>query len=514
MKTILSLLLFIISTGISLNGQVDSVSLYYADQISEEQLKFKIDILADDTLLGRETAMEGQKRAEKFIVSEFKKYSIEPGNDGSYLQYFNVYNLNYNKVDFVFNESSIGSEKQLINTNISKDCKVSGQDLIFCGYGISTEGYNDYIGLDVYNKLVFVLDGTPKDDIGKTILSKDEDKLWKWKRELKEDLARQSGASGIVFIKDDFSGYSSELEAYIKHGVTKLFDESSDNKNFPSIAMDDKVVYSLLEINREDLDKYMLRVYKGKKNKVIQKKGAFSLEFEVDIELNRTSNVLGAIECDDPMAPWVVLSAHYDHLGYDSTGVYNGADDNGSGTASVLELARVFKNAHDDGNRPKKNLLFILVSGEEKGLLGSEFYTQNPVYSIESTMVNLNIDMIGRVDNEHTGNSNYVYVIGADRISQKLHDINESMNDLYTKMELDYTYNEASDPNKYYRRSDHYNFAKNGVPVIFYFNGTHEDYHRKGDTKDKIDFKALTNRTKLIFHTTWELSNMNGGLFN
>jgi Zn-dependent M28 family amino/carboxypeptidase len=147
------------------------------------------------------------------------------------------------------------------------------------------------------------------------------------------------------------------------------------------------------------------------------------------------------------------------------------------------------------------------VSGEEKGLLGSQYYVENPIFPLENTVADLNIDMIGRVDEQHEGNENYVYLIGADRISQDLHDIGERINKSYCGLELDYTFNAEDDPNRFYYRSDHYNFAKNGVPSVFYFSGVHEDYHQPGDTVDKIMFEKLERITKLIFHTAWDLAN-------
>jgi Zn-dependent M28 family amino/carboxypeptidase len=148
------------------------------------------------------------------------------------------------------------------------------------------------------------------------------------------------------------------------------------------------------------------------------------------------------------------------------------------------------------------------VSGEEKGLLGSKYYTDNPIYPLESTVANLNIDMIGRVDYYHD-TSGYIYIIGSDMLSQELHDINEEINKKYINLELDYTFNAENDPNRYYYRSDHYNFAKNNIPVIFYFNGLHDDYHKVTDTLEKIDFKKIETITRLVFLTAWELANRN-----
>jgi Zn-dependent M28 family amino/carboxypeptidase len=217
-------------------------------------------------------------------------------------------------------------------------------------------------------------------------------------------------------------------------------------------------------------------------------------------------NVLGYIEGGDLKNELIIITAHYDHLGKHDSLVFNGADDDGSGTVATLEIAEAFMLAKKAGHGPRRSVLIMPVSGEEKGLLGSKYYTENPVYPLEKTVANLNIDMIGRLDDWHD-TANYVYLIGADRLSQELHDISEEVNEKHIGLNLDYTFNEEDDPNRYYYRSDHYNFAKNNIPVIFYFNGVHEDYHKTTDTIEKIDFQKIENITRLVFLTAWELAN-------
>ncbi|HEY4799950.1 MAG TPA: M28 family peptidase, partial [Bacteroidia bacterium] len=182
-------------------------------------------------------------------------------------------------------------------------------------------------------------------------------------------------------------------------------------------------------------------------------------------------------------------------------------DDDGSGTTGVLEIANAFEKAKEAGFTPKRSIVFMTVAGEEKGLLGSSYYTSHPVFSIEKTVCDLNIDMIGRGDEEHKNDSNFVYIIGSDKISTDLHKINEKANATYTKLKLDYKYNDPQDPNRFYYRSDHYNFAEKGVPIIFYFNGVHEDYHQETDEVQKINFPLLVKRARLVFFTAWEVAN-------
>jgi len=225
-------------------------------------------------------------------------------------------------------------------------------------------------------------------------------------------------------------------------------------------------------------------------------------------------NVVAYFEGSDPKLKdeIVYITAHYDHLGKTGDDIYNGADDNGSGTSTVLSIVEAFAKAKAAGMSPRRSVVCMLVSGEEMGLLGSEYYVNHPIWPLENAVVDINIDMVGRVDEKYKDNPNYVYVIGSDRLSTDLHDINEKMNRRHTDLTLDYTYNADDDPNRYYYRSDHYNFAEKGIPSIFYFNGTHADYHRTSDTVDKINFEKMQIIAKLAFHVAFEVANRNDRL--
>ena len=220
-----------------------------------------------------------------------------------------------------------------------------------------------------------------------------------------------------------------------------------------------------------------------------------------------SSNVLAFIRGSEFPNEVIVISAHYDHLGMKDDEVYNGADDNASGSSALMELAESFQMAKKQGYGPKRSILFLHLTGEEIGLYGSKYYVEHPVFSLDSTLVDLNIDMVGRADDKHIEKKDYIYLIGAKKLSRELFHISEEVNRKYTNLKLDYTYDDPKDPNNYYTRSDHYNFAKKHIPVIFYFSGTHDDYHRITDTADKIDYELLAHRTKLVYYTVWELSN-------
>lgn len=223
-----------------------------------------------------------------------------------------------------------------------------------------------------------------------------------------------------------------------------------------------------------------------------------------------SENILAYIEGTEKPEEVIVISAHYDHVGMDDEGnIMNGADDDGSGTVAVMQMAKAFKKAKDQGLGPKRSILFLLVTAEEIGLLGSKFYSENPVYPLEKTVTNLNMDMIGRIDKDYEKkeDQNYLYLIGADRISQELHAISVAQNEEFIGLNLDFKYNAEDEPMNLYYRSDHYNFAKNGIPSIFFFSGLHDDYHQPTDTADKIEYDLFAKRAQLVFYIAWEVAN-------
>jgi len=259
---------------------------------------------------------------------------------------------------------------------------------------------------------------------------------------------------------------------------------------------------------------YLISQYK--KNNISFPKGATSFFQNVPAEalnkrygdkLNSSENIWAFIEGSEKPDEVIVVSAHYDHVGIKNGDVYNGADDDGSGTVALLEIAQAFEIAKKEGHGPKRSILFFHATGEEHGLLGSSYYSEHPLFPFDKTITDINIDMIGRRDVEHANSNNYVYLIGADRLSSDLDAICTLANAKYTKMDIDYKYNDLADPNHFYERSDHYNFAKHGIPSVFIFNGVHADYHKKTDTPDKIEYDALSKRAQLAFTIAWDLAN-------
>ena len=253
---------------------------------------------------------------------------------------------------------------------------------------------------------------------------------------------------------------------------------------------------------------FLREFYQNRNIKAAQGTTDYFQSMELDIKGTpvQTENVVAIIEGSTLPEEYIVISSHLDHEGIKNGEIYNGADDDGSGSVALLEIAEAFQAAVEAGNGPKRSIIFLHVSGEEKGLLGSRYYTDNPLYPLANTVANLNIDMVGRTDPKRESD-NYIYLIGSDRLSTELHQVSEAANKATVNLTLDYTYNAEDDPNRFYFRSDHYNFAKNNIPVIFYFNGTHADYHKPTDTVEKIRFDLLAQRAQLVFYTAWELAN-------
>jgi len=280
------------------------------------------------------------------------------------------------------------------------------------------------------------------------------------------------------------------------------------------IASDEMEGRETGSVGQKKAGEYLIKQYKA--NKVSFPKGATDYYQRIPASflnalrndnLSDSENIWAFIEGSEKPNEIIVISAHYDHVGIKNGKIYNGADDDGSGTVALLEIAQAFSLAKKEGHGPKRSILFLHTTGEEHGLLGSRYYSENPLFPIANTITDINIDMIGRHDEFHSDSSNYVYLIGSDYLSKDLYNICEAVNKKYVNILLDYKFNERTDPNRFYYRSDHYNFAKNGIPSVFLFNGVHADYHKTTDDVDKIEFDALEKRTQLAFAIAWELAN-------
>ncbi len=473
-----------------------SISERYATSITSEELSEHLHIIASDEYEGRETGKAGQKKAADYIKRYFESIQIDPGNGESYFQHFPLKVDNPRGISLQINGVQLDYLDDYYYYATFADSVWNFSEIVLVGYGIADSLYNEYAKIDVSGKAVLVLEGVPK---GKRV-SQDWDN---WR--LKSETAKSYGATAIFTIQKDYGFYSDMMRNYLDNPKMQLHEKGKRrNGSIPNFYVSDSLARTFLSLNQESNSSI---------EQMITMEDFRSREFSVRGKITskrysiiESENILGYLEGTDKKDELLIITAHYDHIGYDNGKICNGADDDGSGTVAVLELAEAFALAKSAGNGPRRSILFMTVSGEEKGLLGSDFYTKNPVYPLENTIADLNIDMIGRIDKRHK-DGNYIYVIGSNKLSKELHYINEKCNSHFVGLDLDYKYNRKRDPNRYYYRSDHYNFAKNGIPVIFYFNGTHDDYHKPTDEVEKIDFDKMEKINRLIFHTAWELSN-------
>lgn len=470
----------------------------YAALITQEELRQDLEEIASDAYEGRDTGKPGQKKAAGYIRSKFISYGIPPVPDaearGIVEGYYQPFELAVDKPGAVVLAAS-GREFRYMDGFFMFGDRLQGPfeaaTMVYMGDGAGAFGdeLRDAVvlvrdpgkaleGMEAFRSLVnFALPVSLK--------------------------AEEAGVRVLIVVSGNTSPVMEGMGHQLGEGRMRLAALPAKDKEggMQTLFMSPMDAERMLA----DARMRMKKLAKLKPGRSIDQRTSFQLRPDNGGRV-MSENVLGYIEGTDKKDELIVLTAHYDHIGVEDGEVYNGADDDGSGTVAIMAMAKAFAQAKADGNGPRRSILVLPVSAEEKGLLGSRYYSEFPVFPLERTVANLNIDMIGRVDTAHATSPPYVYIIGSDRLSTDLHRINEEAN-AHVGLELDYTFNAADDPNRFYYRSDHYNFARKGVPAIFYFSGVHEDYHGPGDTVDKIRFDLLQQRALLVFHTAWELAN-------
>jgi len=464
----------------------------FSSSITATDLKTHLYIVAGREMEGRETASPGQKKAAAYIENHFKSLGLLPGNKDSYQQLFGVYQDSLTRTKIEVNGNAFELDKDFtLNVGQSNPATYRFAEVVFVGNGQIDSTHNDYAGLDVRGKTVMMMQSTgQQSNQGRGNFGAQFARI---------DSAQKRGAVAVLLIGSNFP---------------------KSVKTNPKGNMYLNAFQRVIRPNQFTISEKIAREIMGSDYDQVKsgniKPGTYKTELMLNFEKVTTniqsSNVLGVLEGTDLKEEYVFITAHYDHLGKRDTVIYYGADDDGSGTVGVLEIAEAFAKAKAEGKGPRRSIVFMTVSGEEKGLWGSEYYGNHPIFPLEKTTVDLNIDMIGRTDaSRKVGDSaNYVYVVGDDKISSDLKPISESINNKYIKMELDYKFNDPKDPNRIYFRSDHYNFAQKGVPIIFYYDGMlGADYHRPTDTPDKINYDLLAKRAQLVFLTAWEMANRN-----
>ena len=492
----------------------EDIAANYGNLITGAELKKHLTIIAGDEFEGRETGTEGQRKAAAYIEAQFKQMGLKkPAALKTYQQFYPLFQDSVTETILNINGTVASHGKDyLVPMADNKSAKFKSNKLVFAGYGIDDSAYNDYKNINVKGKVVVFFLGEPKKD-GKYFIG-EASKQSKWTYpglENKLAIALEKGAVGAFVINPNMETFSKRFVDY----------NTNSNVSFESIP----------ELNTSKTLNYVILAHAYAKNIFpvnfdtamanAKKKNVFSLvltnskiataySYKKNRNIINASNVIGVIEGTDKKEEYVFLTGHYDHLGKHDGKIYYGADDDGSGTVGVIQMAAAFAKAAAEGHRPRRTIVFMTVSGEEKGLWGSEYYSDHPLYPLSKTSVDLNTDMVGRTDTERetADTLNYIYVVGHDKISSEMPLINEAANAKYTNLVLDYKFDDPNDKERIYYRSDHYNFARKGVPVLFFYDGMLKaDYHKPTDTVDKINFELYEKRVKMIFYTAWEIAN-------
>ncbi len=470
----------------------DPVVQQYGNAISTDDLKEYLSIIASDALEGRETGTRGQKMAAAFIAAHFQELGLTGPVNGSYFQPVDLYSRSVGEAYLKTGQTKFDNFSGMAYSGSAHTNGEVRAQLVFAGNG--TEA--DFNQVDVKDKAVLFFTKETRLTGSKAVA-----------------MAYEKGAK-LVLVNNtesisDFEVLAGQMKNF-SSGKELSLEKPKEAQHAGVFLLSPSTVEKIFSVS---IDKLRKAAAEDPAKNALKKIKPASIQYKTTsiLKITKSDNVLGYLEGSDKKDELVVITAHYDHIGKLKGGegdlINNGADDDGSGTVAVMSLAKTFAKAKSAGKGPRRSILFMTVTGEEKGLLGSEYYAEHPVFPLENTVVDLNIDMVGRRDSQHKDSPPYVYVIGADKLSAELHNLSEATNKTYTNLIFDYTYNDESHPERFYYRSDHWNFAKNNIPIIFYFNGVHEDYHKPGDEVSKIEFDLLTKRTQCVFYTAWEIAN-------
>jgi len=464
-------LLFFVTLLMGLMVQAQVIDVTTASKaITAAGLKEHLSIIASAEMEGREAGTEGERKAAAYLVSQYKKLNLKPGFNGNYKLPFTLYQAVAGKSELKINgEKAILDQDYWINNAYLPSHTLKTNAVIFVG-----SSFNDKSTVDVKGKVLVSIEN--EESSGRKITA-----------------AQKLGAAAMIIIAKSNSNQSSTSDGRPRLNKTPTgFAYFMVTKNFGS-----KLLGGSKPFTEQEWTEIPKGVY------------ATYIEWAAEQRSKEipSANVIAYLPAKEKTDEYLFITSHYDHEGIKKGVIYYGADDDGSGTASVVAIAGAFANAAKHGFVPKRNIVFMNVSGEEKGLLGSKYYSEHPVFPLEKTTADLNIDMVGRIDPTYKGDSlNYVYIIGEEKISSDLQKITNSINTEVNHLEIDRRFNDPKDPNRFYYRSDHYNFATKGVPVLFYFNGTHKDYHQPSDTIEKINFDLMEKRVRFIFNTAWEIA--------
>lgn len=488
-----------------------------ADQITESQLRAYLTFIAADDREGRATPSRGLDATAQFIAALVERWGLKPlGDQGGYLQKFS---LTRRTIVPATTSLTLGSQSFPFGEGILADAvagRVEGP-LVFVGHGLSvpSKNLNPYKGVDVTGKVLIAQAGLP-DGLRDSDLGGRPGTKW----DSPQTYAAKHGAKGVIFVPSfpRLSQWASQQRRATEFGQLSYPDDADAPATVPSITASAAVLEALFARERLTAADVLRLTLERKSGDAFELDAAKIVRFEVTVSETAapTQNVVALLEGRDPVLKRevVAIGAHYDHVGVQGTGpdrIYNGADDDGSGTSAVLAIAEAF--AHHTPP-PKRSLLFVWHAGEETGLLGSRWITDHPPVPLGDIITQLNIDMVGRSKAPQDSNPknsaltgpHELYVIGSKMMSRDLGELSEQVNESYLNLKFNYKYDDPEDPERFFYRSDHFNYARKGVPIIFYFSGVHEDYHQPTDSIEKIDFSKLTKVARTVFATAATLA--------
>ncbi len=498
-----------------------------ADEITANQLKDYLYYVASDEMEGRDTPSRGLDLTAKFMATLLSRWGFKPAGDNG--TFFQKIELSRNAVNAANTTVEIGGQKLVYGTDYivnANDVTISNAPMVFGGNGwmVKSKNIDPLKDVDVRGKTIVVYaDNNPRG------ISFQELRAAGKQGEAWADpvtYAKQKGAAGLIVvatpnITQNWDRLRNQRERG-NFGMDKMR-ESASGANLPTVFISSKVAENLFtgettnftQINETFASSSAaMPVFNFSAGKTV------SINVDAQTEKAMTQNVVAVWEGSDSVLKneMVAIGAHYDHDGVRPNApgedkIWNGADDDGSGTVAVLAIAEALAKAP---KRPKRSVLLVWHAGEEKGLWGSEYFNKFPTVDIKNVVAQLNIDMIGRSKkpddanpkNKDLSGENAIYVIGSEMMSSTLGAVTKQTNDAYLKMTYDYRYDDPNDKNRFFFRSDHYNYAVNGIPIAFWFDGVHEDYHQASDSADKIDYEKMEKVTRTIFLTLWEITDL------
>jgi hypothetical protein len=497
------------------------------DTISANQIKDYLTFIASDEMEGRDTPSRGLDTTAKFLALNLARWGLKPAGDtGSFFQ----------RIDLRRDRADNGQTKVEINGRIlaagtdylpaGGSGDISGQ-LVFAGSGwfVKSKEIDSYKGVDPAGKIavVFGIPNAPPRGVTRADFGKQGEGFMN-----PNDYARSKGVVGLIYVPDFqyLANWQRNRQRIMERGSTVVakFQTATTSSPLPSVVISPEIANSLFAGERQSAAGIFNASYSSSgaalpEPFLMSQTKQITISVASSTETVPTQNVVAVWEGSDPVLKneYVALGAHYDHVGsgcpaVGSDTICNGADDDGSGTTALLSIAEALAKAP---TQPKRSVLFVWHCGEEKGLWGSRYFTEYPTVPLNQIVAQINIDMIGR--SKKPGDTNprnrdltgpdAVYLIGSTMMSTELGEIVNTVNKSFLNLTLDTRYDDPKDPNRFFFRSDHYNYARKGIPIIFFFDGVHEDYHRAGDTADKIDYQKMEKITRTIYMTLWEIAN-------